>query len=133
MRGWTARRSGRRTTATRFQLGRGFDMSTWYYARGTERLGPVDVNEMRALAARGELDGDDLVWTDGMTDWAAARTRRELGLGGNDNRFQAAPVTVGPAPAASPFPAQAVGYYVPTGGMPPRAAQHLYGHAGPTG
>ena len=108
-------------------------MSTWYYARGDQRLGPVDVNEMRALAARGELDGEDLVWTDGMADWAPASTRRELGLDASANRFQPAPVAAAPMPAARAFPAQAVGYYVPTGGMPPRAAQHLYGHAGPTG
>ena len=110
-------------------------MSTWYYARGDQRLGPVDVSEIRALAAQGELNGDDLVWTDGMADWAPARTRRELGLDvtGNSDWPQPAPATVAPMQAVSPFPAQAVGYYVPTGGMPPRAAPHLDGHAGPTG
>jgi hypothetical protein len=100
-------------------------MTAWYYVRGAERLGPVDVNEMRALAARGELSVDDLVWTDGMAEWVPARTRGEFGFDSVAAQPPPARVAVAPtAPVASTqFPAQPVGYYFPTGGMPPRAAR----------
>ncbi len=46
----------------------------WYYATGDEQHGPVSAAEMRQLAADGELGPDDLIWTDGMDDWVAARS-----------------------------------------------------------
>jgi hypothetical protein len=46
----------------------------WYYARGGQRQGPIERSALEMLARTGELAPDDLVWTDGMADWAAART-----------------------------------------------------------
>src|SRR3954447_18476729 len=44
-------------------------MAGWYYARDHVQKGPVPLNTLRALVARGELGPDDLVWRDGMGDW----------------------------------------------------------------
>lgn len=45
----------------------------WYYAKGGEKYGPVSAAEIRELAATGRLLPDDLIWTEGMEDWVAAR------------------------------------------------------------
>ncbi|MBX3177227.1 MAG: RDD family protein [Candidatus Hydrogenedentes bacterium] len=45
----------------------------WYYARGDDRMGPVDDAEFDALVASGVIDVDTLVWRDGMVDWAPLR------------------------------------------------------------
>lgn len=41
----------------------------WYYARGEERVGPIDQAALDRLAAEGTIAGDTLVWRDGMDDW----------------------------------------------------------------
>lgn len=41
----------------------------WYYARGDERMGPVDDREIVALAATGQIGAQTLVWREGMADW----------------------------------------------------------------
>lgn len=41
----------------------------WYYARGEERMGPVDDQEIAALASTGQITGQTLVWCEGMADW----------------------------------------------------------------
>jgi uncharacterized RDD family membrane protein YckC len=48
-------------------------MTQWYYASAGERLGPVDAQDLQARLERGELDGDTLVWREGMTDWQPVR------------------------------------------------------------
>lgn len=45
----------------------------WYYARGGQRLGPLAAENLKELAVSGRLQGDDLVWTAGMAEWAEAR------------------------------------------------------------
>ena len=42
----------------------------WYYALNGERVGPRSLDEVRSMVATGVLDGDALVWTAGMRDWA---------------------------------------------------------------
>lgn len=42
----------------------------WYYALNGERVGPRSLDEVRSMVATGVLDGDSLVWTTGMRDWA---------------------------------------------------------------
>lgn len=42
----------------------------WYYTAGSERRGPVDAATLEALAARGELTRETLVWNATMPDWA---------------------------------------------------------------
>ena len=41
----------------------------WYYARGEERMGPVDEHEILALASTGQISAQTLVWREGMADW----------------------------------------------------------------
>ncbi len=41
----------------------------WYYARGDERMGPVDEAQIVALASTGQITPQTLVWREGMADW----------------------------------------------------------------
>lgn len=51
----------------------------WYYRRGTERkLGPFTSEELKRLAASGELRPDDRVWKEGKRKWVAARKVQRL-------------------------------------------------------
>jgi hypothetical protein len=50
----------------------------WYYARDNRQMGPVSSVELKRLATFNELHPDDLVWREGMTEWAAARNVRGL-------------------------------------------------------
>ncbi len=45
---------------------------TWYYRRNDTQLGPVSVEELRQLAVSGQLSPTDLVWNEGMAEWAPA-------------------------------------------------------------
>jgi len=64
----------------------------WFYTLGNERHGPVTEDELRRVAASGQLRPDDLVWKDGMPDWVEA--------GSVDLLF---PRAVGRAEAGGPF------------------------------
>ncbi|MBA4063978.1 MAG: hypothetical protein C0501_09755 [Isosphaera sp.] len=44
----------------------------WYYVRDGKRQGPVTFSELKRLAARGELDRPDQVWTEGYKAWVTA-------------------------------------------------------------
>jgi hypothetical protein len=44
----------------------------WHYSVDGERFGPVIPDELRRLAAKGDLGPTDLVWKQGMTDWIPA-------------------------------------------------------------
>jgi hypothetical protein len=50
----------------------------WYYYSSGERQGPVSDSELKALADRGELQPDDLVWTEGLGDWQPAKVVKGL-------------------------------------------------------
>lgn len=50
----------------------------WYYAKDNRQMGPVSALELKRLATFDELRPDDLVWREGMTEWAAARNVRGL-------------------------------------------------------
>ncbi|MEX0866077.1 MAG: GYF domain-containing protein [Pirellulales bacterium] len=45
----------------------------WFYGKDGKELGPASSDQLRQLAQRGELAADDLVWSEGMSDWAEAR------------------------------------------------------------
>jgi hypothetical protein len=81
--------------------------SGWYYASNNQRLGPVAIEQLRHLAAVGQLAPQDLVWTEGMADWQAASTVPGLFV------------------ASSPPPPNP--YYHPPG--PPAPLGYNYGHA----
>lgn len=43
----------------------------WFYASGSERIGPVAESAIRDLLQSGKVDASTLVWTGGMADWTA--------------------------------------------------------------
>jgi TM2 domain-containing membrane protein YozV len=44
----------------------------WYYALLGQQYGPVPEEELRNLVSGGQLLPGDVVWTEGMTEWAPA-------------------------------------------------------------
>lgn len=46
----------------------------WYFSRGDVQGGPVDFPTLKLMAASGQLSPDDLVWTEGMSNWRAANS-----------------------------------------------------------
>ncbi|GIW92748.1 MAG: RDD family protein [Pirellulaceae bacterium] len=60
----------------------------WYYASGGRQMGPVSLAELQALAQAGRLHPTDLVWTQGMTDWAPAGSVMQI-FSGAVNPYQA--------------------------------------------
>jgi hypothetical protein len=57
---------------------KGDSMLEWYYAKDDRQLGPVTMVSLRQLIASGSLRPTDLVWRDGMANWAQVRTIGEL-------------------------------------------------------
>ncbi|MFP4157076.1 MAG: DUF975 family protein [Opitutales bacterium] len=43
---------------------------SWYYEKNNEQNGPVSEEELMSLYRRGVIEGRNLVWRDGMADWA---------------------------------------------------------------
>lgn len=41
----------------------------WYYARGNERMGPVDDGQFEQLIDSGVIGRETLVWREGLADW----------------------------------------------------------------
>jgi uncharacterized membrane protein YdbT with pleckstrin-like domain len=76
----------------------------WYYAsENNERLGPVSIRELSALAGQGKLGPSTLVWSQGLPEWIPAERIADL--------LSAARTTVPPVPAAAAEP--------PSSGPPP--------------
>lgn len=50
-------------------------MADWYYTTNKQQMGPVSLEELQQLASTGILKPTDLVWRDGMRDWARASTQ----------------------------------------------------------
>lgn len=46
----------------------------WYYAVGRQQHGPVSDESLRSMLESGAVQGTDLVWQSGMSDWVPART-----------------------------------------------------------
>lgn len=68
----------------------------WFYARGgTQQTGPVAFAQLADLARAGHLAPNDLVWREGMPQWAAAETVPGLFA-------QAVPMAPPPPPLAQP-------------------------------
>jgi len=51
---------------------------TWYYASGSERVGPVSTDELRRLLAQRTLTRESLVWKQGMAAWQPLASVPEL-------------------------------------------------------
>lgn len=56
-------------------------MAQWYYARGGQQHGPITSDEIGRLLTSGQLQSDDLVWHDGMAQWARVQTVQDRFLG----------------------------------------------------
>lgn len=68
----------------------------WYYsADGQDKKGPLPENELKQLLASGQVPPGTLVWSDGMANWAPARSI--VGL----QQPAVASAAVAPAPTAA--------------------------------
>ena len=65
----------------------------WYYARGDERMGPVDDAAMDQLVRSGAITAETLVWKEGMADWQPLGSVAQVG--------SSAPVASTPSPVAA--------------------------------
>jgi len=65
----------------------------WFYAVDGDRQGPVSAAELKKLADAGNLKAGDLVWKEGMADWAPAKSIKGL-------------FTAAATPATAPAPAR---------------------------
>jgi TM2 domain-containing membrane protein YozV len=65
----------------------------WWYGKNGSESGPVDYATIQQLLVSGNLSPDDVVWTDGMTQWVPARHAPGL-----------TPFVTPPSPPSSPQP-----------------------------
>lgn len=54
------------------------DPMEWYYSQNSTQHGPVSEAQLRVKLASGEVAASELVWREGMRDWAAASSVPEL-------------------------------------------------------
>jgi hypothetical protein len=120
-------------------------MSQWHYSRHDQQLGPVTTAALRHLAASGQLQPADLVWKEGMDDWAQARTvaglfdvapvARAVSAGADpESIMYAVPVDddfVAPQPDTRPT--SEIGYFNPSAGLNARVEETLKGFPPPIG
>jgi len=69
-------------------------MSQWYYSKNGQRQGPVSSEQLRQLAASGQLQPSDSVWKEGMSQWTEAQRMKGL--------FPAAPTADSHVPPPMP-------------------------------
>jgi len=50
----------------------------WHYVKDGQRHGPITARQLKGLAASGDLQPTDLVWTDGRDEWKPASIVKEL-------------------------------------------------------
>lgn len=101
----------------------------WYYGQNGVQKGPVSVEVIRQLISGGHLKPDDLVWREGMANWAPASTMSEL-FAPTVPAPQPQPQPVVPPQAARvdpvpPAPAAPLGYQ----SMDPQVAASLQSRA----
>lgn len=53
-------------------------MAQWHYSKDGQQQGPVSPEQLKQLAATGELQPTDLVWKEGMSQWVAASSIKSL-------------------------------------------------------
>ena len=95
----------------------------WFYAKGSEQLGPISAAELVSKVQSGELTPESLVWKEGMKEWVAFSTVVEL----NSAIAPAAPAQEAPPQGqVGPVPGQV------TAGPEPRSAAQPVTSAAPT-
>ncbi|HWE97858.1 MAG TPA: GYF domain-containing protein [Tepidisphaeraceae bacterium] len=77
----------------------------WYYSQGGQQLGPVSEEQLLQWRATGRIGPNDLVWSEGMTDWLPAGQVPRLQT--HPAGGPAAPVAQPPAPVQGQWGAQA--------------------------
>jgi hypothetical protein len=90
-------------------------MSEWHYSSNGQQLGPVTSAQLKQLAGSGQLQASDMVWKDGMADWAPASRIKGLfdgaavaaarPAGGGAGGAAVATIPVAVAAAVAPRPA----------------------------
>lgn len=55
-------------------------MVNWYYVRGSERVGPVNVNVLQDLFAKKEISLESYVWRKGFQSWERLKDVAELDM-----------------------------------------------------
>jgi uncharacterized RDD family membrane protein YckC len=78
----------------------------WYYALNNQQLGPVDEQTLQGLVSAGTINGQTLVWREGMGEWVA------LSIAPNLPPDLLALITSAPAIAAT-------GSHAPISNLPP--------------
>lgn len=53
-------------------------MAQWHCSVGGQQYGPISEEELRSWAAQGRVKATDLVWTEGMAEWAPASSVQGL-------------------------------------------------------
>ena len=53
-------------------------MSQWYYLQNNQQQGPVSSRQLKHLADSGQLQSSNLIWKEGMSQWAEARNVKGL-------------------------------------------------------
>ncbi len=96
-------------------------MGQWYCFIGGQQYGPVSEDDLRAWIRQGRIKPADLVWTDGMSEWAAAGSVPGLFGGGGSVPVQADNVYASPAGGTGPSTQLGTGFpiWVGTGGQTP--------------
>ena len=96
----------------------------WFYTRGGQQAGPVSLDQLRQMAASGQITPADLVWREGMANWQPMSSMPELG---------GAPAAPAPpaAPYGQPYGAPGAPYGAPT--PFPGAPQQSYNGTAVTG
>jgi hypothetical protein len=79
--------------------------SQWYYSRNGQKEGPVASEKLKELATSGQITPTNLVWKEGMAQWAKAGSIK--GLFPETANASPPPVPVGAASGPPPIPATA--------------------------
>jgi hypothetical protein len=102
----------------------------WFFARDNQQHGPIATADLRQMIRSGQVRPDDLVWSDGMENWQAARDVAELSVD--------AAGTAGPPGPAAPSAGGVVQIgrnqfaRIPAHASPPQAAPGVLAYAAPS-
>jgi predicted Zn finger-like uncharacterized protein len=86
----------------------------WYVGINDVVVGPIRLGELRAKAASGAVQGDSLVWRDGLADWRPLRTVPEL-VAVVEESLSSLRASGIPMPAPAPAAAADFGTPLPSG------------------
>ncbi|GAA5484333.1 CD225/dispanin family protein [Haloferula sargassicola] len=99
-------------------------MSEWYFAKGTDRHGPVSQEALLEMVRSGQVGTADLVWKEGMEGWEPVSKVPLLAAAA----LAQAPATSPPPPMApvSPYQTPAAPSYTSTPGVTENIPTYLW-------